>query len=1088
MKILTQNLRWLVTLLAMIVSVGAWAQSTFTRYSGETITKGNYIISYYYTNDRKYYAMAATIEEVPTSGSDSYNRFASKNVTVNSNKISTSDASIIWHIAPSKTSSGSLTIYNAAAVGFAACEVGKYNVSLTNDDNNDKSHWTYDYIIANNAYTYGFKNKIVKEDGNLCLYFFNKGFVCYNANVSHRFILYKRDLITQIASVQDLEAFRASVNSGDDYTGQTVTLTNDLTVSGWTEPIGTEENPFTGTFAGQSHSITLSGSTGLFGVTDGATIENVTLVATIANTDNNAKVTNNTASLEDVFDPVTGAHIATDTEVYTGGYGGIVNVAKNSTIENCAVTGSVEYNNSNHVGGIVGRLETTTGANTSTVKNCDVTAVLNGHRCTGGIVGAIYGDGTATIENCGFMKKTDQFPNADATMTGNLSTGGIVGLCLSPATISKCFNHVNIGANSDVKGGIVAMAQAYNKGAITIESCYNKGEVAASGCKYAGGIVGVANNTAISYCYNSGNISSPGAHGGIAAVANKSKIEYCYNVGPITTDGAHGPIISSLITDAGESSGFTPAITNCYYLFSTANSSSYTGSATSKAEDAMNSWNLHGADLLGTGSAIETTNRKWVFVNQNYPLLYEVRGQVVSFTGHTCKHYGINAQAQSYTSFSSDVTFSTVGNTNAYWVQKNPAGGVFFIDTAIENGSEVSYTLLATHSTSVLYPFDNGNTHQLGYVLEAPSTPSLQYRPETISNEFKTYNKVTQATETRVGTNPNQTMDETTIRTNNALYGIDVSTAHETLLANNTGSSIYVFGYRSGANGQTDTAIFGKYGGTQLAANKGYIPVSGSESAQILSTGIKALSIFTPVVEPESVLLGDVDVDGAVTVSDVVKMVNVVLNESADDVIMKHGDVNGDGDLDVADVVAIVNKVLGVENDVKSRKVNSVANGGDEASLELNDGVVDFLLSNSSAFCAFQFYMSAEDGLDCKSIILSARAKGHTVSMNKLTDGRYKVMCYSGVNKSFEGSEGELFNILTSGASGKLTLEDLFFVTPGASKVKFGNMDIDVVPTGISGIEANAKANANAVFDLSGRRVQKAQKGVYIVNGKKVMF
>ena len=146
------------------------------------------------------------------------------------------------------------------------------------------------------------------------------------------------------------------------------------------------------------------------------------------------------------------------------------------------------------------------------------------------------------------------------------------------------------------------------------------------------------------------------------------------------------------------------------------------------------------------------------------------------------------------------------------------------------------------------------------------------------------------------------------------------------------------------------------------------------------------------------------------------------------------------------------------------------------------------LLCVYAAFCAFQFYMNAKDGLDCESIILSARAKGHTVSMNKLADGRYKVMCYSGVNSTFAGSEGELFNILTSGASGKLTLEDLFFVTPGASKVKFGNMDIDVVPTGISSIDADANGNANTIFDLSGCRVQKAQKGVYIVNGKKVIL
>ena len=1078
MKTITKNLRWLVTLLTMIVSVGAWAQDTFKLYTGETITEGDYIIC----NGGK--AMKA---EQTSSGGITYLTYDEPSFT--GNIITTSDNSIIWHIAGSNDAGWTIKNSN---VGKYAASSGNKNAHLTADVN-DKSLWS----CTRNDNTYVFERKNVTNYRYLSN--FSYGFYCLNSDGSAKLSLYKKVLtpVTEIKDVQDLLDFRETVNNGVDYSNvPQVTLMKDLTVSGWSEPIGTEAHPFTRTFAGQSFSITLSGSTGLFGVTDGATIENLTLVASIENTENNAHIPiieatgqldNSVVSLEAVFNPSTGEHLSTDKEVFDGGYGGIVNYAKNSTIQNCAVTGKVEYNNSNNVGGIVGRLETTTGS--CSVRNCDVTADINGHRCTGGIVGAIYGNGNATIENCGFMKKSDQFESSAKKMTGNLCTGGIVGLCLSPAQISQCFNHMDIGDNGDVKGGIVAMAQAYNKGNISIVSCYNKGTITAGGSKYVGGIIGVANNTAISYCYNQGTISSPGARGGIVANAHRTKIEYCYNVGSVSTDGAHGPIISSAIADDGTSTGYTPAITNCYYLSSTASGSNlYIGGATSKEGDDMKSWNLHGSTLLGIGSATETEGRKWVFVNQNYPLLYEVRGQLVSFTGHTCKHYGINAQALSYTSFSSDVTFSTAGNTNAYWVQKkNDNGDVFFIDSAIEGGKEVLYTLLATHSTSVLYPFDDDSkTHQLGYVLEASSTPSLQYRPEAISNEYDKYNEVEQATSTRVGITE-RPMSETTIRTKNALYGIDESTAHATLLEKNTGSIIYVFGYRSG-NGTADTAIFGKYGGTQLAANKGYIAVANSQANQIETNGIKALSIFMPVVEPEAVLLGDVDVDGAVTVTDVVKMVSVVLNENADDVIMMHGDVNGDGDLDVADVVAIVNKVLGVENDVKSRKVNSAANGGDEASLELNDGVVDFLLSNSSAFCAFQFYMSAEDGLDCKNIILSARAKGHTVSMNKLSDGRYKVMCYSGVNKSFEGSEGELFNILTSGASGKLTLEDLFFVTPGASKVKFGNMDIDVVATGISSIDADANVNANTIFDLSGRRVQKAQKGVYIVNGKKVIL
>ena len=48
---------------------------------------------------------------------------------------------------------------------------------------------------------------------------------------------------------------------------------------------------------------------------------------------------------------------------------------------------------------------------------------------------------------------------------------------------------------------------------------------------------------------------------------------------------------------------------------------------------------------------------------------------------------------------------------------------------------------------------------------------------------------------------------------------------------------------------------------------------------------------------------------------------------------------------------------------------------------------------------------------------------------------------------------------------------------------------LDVTFEGADGISAidNAQSTSNAIFDLSGRRVAKAQKGIYIVNGKKVV-
>ncbi len=46
----------------------------------------------------------------------------------------------------------------------------------------------------------------------------------------------------------------------------------------------------------------------------------------------------------------------------------------------------------------------------------------------------------------------------------------------------------------------------------------------------------------------------------------------------------------------------------------------------------------------------------------------------------------------------------------------------------------------------------------------------------------------------------------------------------------------------------------------------------------------------------------------------------------------------------------------------------------------------------------------------------------------------------------------------------------------------------DDVTTGIEAVDSEAGAGSDVIYDLSGRRVAKAQKGVYIVNGKKVVI
>lgn len=113
-------------------------------------------------------------------------------------------------------------------------------------------------------------------------------------------------LSNQITNVNDLLQFANNVKNGYSYAGETITLKNDIDLSGveW-EPIGNHNKPFSGVFEGNNHKISnlkvtsvansksgdRSAYIGFFGcITDGEvnnlTVENINISINISNTDN----------------------------------------------------------------------------------------------------------------------------------------------------------------------------------------------------------------------------------------------------------------------------------------------------------------------------------------------------------------------------------------------------------------------------------------------------------------------------------------------------------------------------------------------------------------------------------------------------------------------------------------------------------------------------------------------------------------------------------------------------------------------------------------------------------------------------------
>ena len=65
------------------------------------------------------------------------------------------------------------------------------------------------------------------------------------------------------------------------------------------------------------------------------------------------------------------------------------------------------------------------------------------------------------------------------------------------------------------------------------------------------------------------------------------------------------------------------------------------------------------------------------------------------------------------------------------------------------------------------------------------------------------------------------------------------------------------------------------------------------------------------ITEASTVMIGDVNGDGEVNVSDVVALANFAMGETTEGFNKEAADLNNDGEVNVSDVVALANQVMG---------------------------------------------------------------------------------------------------------------------------------------------------------------------------------
>lgn len=253
-----------------------------------------------------------------------------------------------------------------------------------------------------------------------------------------------------ISTADELRAFRDEVNNGDDYSGKTVALANDLDMGGeeWEPIAGDGSIYFNGTFDGGGHEIT-----GL----------KITTVETLPY--NYAGLFGRTGSNVEIKNLGVDIYINVEQpgnyNIYAGGIVG----SNYGIITNCYSTGNISATSvySNWAGGIAGN-----NGNGGRITNCynlgDISSTVT---ASSGNAGGIAGENRSTISNC--------YSTGDINCTASSTpyTGGITGKNQSGSPqVTNCYYLEGTapgGINSgDVTGQAeVKSADAFASGEVT---------------------------------------------------------------------------------------------------------------------------------------------------------------------------------------------------------------------------------------------------------------------------------------------------------------------------------------------------------------------------------------------------------------------------------------------------------------------------------------------------------------------------------------------------------------------------------------------------------------------------------------------
>ncbi len=235
----------------------------------------------------------------------------------------------------------------------------------------------------------------------------------------------------------------------------------------------------------------------------------------------------------------------------------------------------------------------------------------------------------------------------------------------------------------------------------------------------------------------------------------------------------------------------------------------------------------------------------------------------------------------------------------------------------------------------------------------------------------------------------------------------------------------------------------------------------------------------------------DVNMDGQLTVADVTGVKNFILDLNTDSLWAEAADVNEDSKYlvdDLKDEVDLVLMDLTLAKDENNAK--GEMNWANIVFAKSDDGELVVCTNDINRYVGIQFDLMLPDDVELINTRTGKGAAGYAVRSQKLDNGMTRVIAYAMNTNTINDTEVLRLKFRsTDGSKDKVcdvTLHEISLSTPNALAVGSSDVDATVTlneATGINSIYGDS--DADAIYNMQGQKLVKAQRGINLTNGKK---